>query len=394
MGMPKLTTRQVANLKEPGFYGDGEGLHLKVSAGGGKSWILRTMVHGKRRDFGLGSASLVPLAEARETARAYRKVARQGGDPMALRKQKAILFSVAARRVYEQNRPTWRNAKHASGWMGSVEKYALPVLGDRLIHTIGTADVLEVITPIWTTKHETARRLKQRLSTIFDWAKGNGFYPHENPVNGVTKSLPRVKADPEHMAAMHWRDLPAFMDALSWREGVSARTLEFIILTASRSNEARGARWEEIDFDEQTWTVPRNRMKRGKPHRVPLSLEAMAVLDHQRGLDPEYIFPSATRGKDGKNRPQSVMVFKALFKRMGHDGFTTHGFRSTFRDWCSEQAMVQREVAEMALSHAVGNDVERAYARSDLFERRRALMDAWAAFTTAKTGNVTRLVRI
>lgn len=390
--MPKLTTRQVASLKEPGFYGDGEGLHLKVSAGGGKSWILRTVVHGKRRDFGLGSASVVPLAEARETARTYRKVARQGGDPMALRKQKEILFSVAARRVYEQSRPTWRNAKHASTWLASMERYALPVLGNRLIHTIGTADVLEVITPIWTTKHETARRLKQRLSTIFDWAKGNGFYPHENPVNGVIKSLPRVKAEPEHMAAMNWRDLPTFMEALSQREGVSARTLEFIILTASRSNEARGARWEEIDLDAQTWTVPSIRMKRGKSHRVPLSLEAMAILNQQRGLDPEYIFPSTTRDKGGTSRPQSVMVFKALFKRMGHDGFTTHGFRSTFRDWCGEQAMVQREVAEMALSHAVGNDVERAYARSDLFERRRTLMNAWAAYAMGNQGNITQMV--
>ncbi|MBG6199960.1 integrase [Labrenzia sp. EL_13] len=392
--MAKLTTKKVANLKEPGFYGDGEGLHLKVSKGGGKSWILRTMVHGKRRDLGLGSASLVSLAEAREISRTYRKVARQGGDPISMRKQKEILFSEAAHRVHEQNLPTWRNAKHATSWFSSLERYAFPAIGDRHIHTIGTADVLEIITPLWTTKHETARRLKQRLSTIFDWAKGNGLYPHENPVNGTTKSLPKVKVNPEHMAAMHWQDLPAFMRNLAERVGVSARTLEFIILTASRSGEARGAKWEEIDFERKTWTIPGDRMKRGKPHRVPLSPDAMDVLATQRGLDPDYVFPSTQLGKDGKARPQSVMVFKALFMRMGYEGFTTHGFRSTFRDWCSEQAMVQREVAEIALSHAVGNDVERAYARSDLFERRRSLMNAWAAYATGKTGTVTKLVRV
>ncbi len=391
--MAKLTTRKVTSLKEPGFYGDGEGLHLKVSKGGGKSWILRTVVHGRRRDFGLGSASLVPLAEAREISRSYRKIARQGGDPMALRKQKEILFSEAARRVHEQRLPTWRNAKHASGWLSAVERFAFPILGDRLISTIETADINSVISPLWTTKHETARRLKQRLSTIFDWAKGNGFYPHENPLNGITESLPKMKRDPEHMAAMHWRDLPAFIHALNEREGVSARTLEFIILTAARSNEARGARWDEIDVDAQTWTVPGDRMKRGKPHRVPLSPEAMQVVEQQRGLDDDYIFPSATRGKDGSTRPQSVMVFKALFKRMGQDGFTTHGFRSTFRDWCSEQAMVQREVAEMALAHAISSQTERAYARSDLFDRRRSLMEAWAAYATGKHGTVTQMVR-
>ncbi len=176
-------------------------------------------------------------------------------------------------------------------------------------------------------------------------------------------------------------------------EGVSARTLEFIILTASRSGEARGARWSEFDFDEKVWTVPGSRMKRGLPHRVPLSPEALAVLEQVRGLDDDIVFPSAKRDKAGKARDQSVMVFKALFGRMNRDGFTTHGFRSTFRDWCSESAHADREVAEAALSHASGNEVERAYARSDLFERRRALMDAWGRYATGKAGDVVRMVR-
>lgn len=375
------------------MYGDGEGLYLRVGPTGGKSWILRTTVFGKRRSLGLGSASLVSLAEAREKGRSLRKVARDGGDPFQKRNQETLTFAAAAERVHAEYTPTWRNAKHAQTWLASIERYANPVIGDRPMTNIVTADLLMVLSPIWTTKHETAKRLKQRLSTIFDWAKGNGFYPNENPLNGVTKSLPRVSVNPEHMAAMHWQTLPTFMEDLEDREGVSARTLEFIILTASRSNEARGARWREVDLDNQIWTVPGDRMKRGKPHRVPLSPEAIAILDRQYGLDPDYVFPSATRGKDGKSRPQSVMVFKALFKRMERDGFTTHGFRSTYRDWCGEQAMVQRELAEMALAHAIGNQTERAYARSDLFDRRRNLMNAWAAFATGKTGRVTQLVR-
>lgn len=200
------------------------------------------MVHGRRRDFGLGSASLVQWAEAREISRSYRKIARQGGDPLAARGIPEIRFRKVAETVYELNRPSWRNAKHAQGWISSIEQYADPVLGDRVLETIGTADVLSVLSPIWTTKHETARRVKQRLSTIFDWAKGNGFYSKENPVNGVTKSLPKVKLVAKHMPALPWQELPVFMADLDHRDGISARTLEFLILTGLRSNEVRGAR--------------------------------------------------------------------------------------------------------------------------------------------------------
>lgn len=189
--MAKLTAKKVASLNEPGFYGDGEGLHLKVSKGGGKLWILRAMVHSRRRDFGLGSASLVPLAEAREISRSYRKIARQGGDPLAARRMPEMRFREAAETVYELNRPSWRNANHAQGWISSIEQYADPVLGDRVIDTIGTADVLTVLSPIWATKNETARRVKQRLSKIFDWAKGNGFYSKENSVNGGPNRFPK-----------------------------------------------------------------------------------------------------------------------------------------------------------------------------------------------------------
>ena len=391
--MPKLTAKKVEHLRLPGFFGDGEGLYLKVGRGGAKSWILRTVVHGRRRDLGLGSASLVSLAEARTKARAYRKIAREGGDPDAVRKRESLTFAEAARRVHAQLMPTWKNRKHAETWLATVENHASARFGNRPLHTIGTADILAVLAPIWTEKHETAKRLKQRLATIFDWAKGAGQYPHENPVNGVKKALPSVKLRPEHLAAMAWCDLPAFMQDLAGRDGISARTLEFLILTATRSGEARGARWREIDLDAREWLIPGARMKRGVPHRVPLSPAAVAVLERVRGLDADLVFPSTQLDPQGEARPQSVMVFKALLGRMGADGFTVHGFRSTFRDWCSESAHADREVAEAALSHATGNEVERAYARSDLFDRRRALMDAWGRFATGKSGEVVELVR-
>lgn len=209
----------------------------------------------------------------------------------------------------------------------------------------------------------------------------------------MKKALPTVKQRPEHLAAMTWRDLPAFMEDLSGREVVSARTLEFLILTATRSGEARGARWSEIDLDAREWLIPAVRMKRGVPHHVPLSPAAVEVLNRVRGLDADLVFPRVQRDRSDVARPQSVMVFKALLKRMGAEGFTVHGFRSTFRDWCSESAHADREVAEAALSHATGNEVERAYARSDLFERRRALMEAWGRFATGGTGEVVDLVR-
>ncbi|MGC9420146.1 MAG: tyrosine-type recombinase/integrase, partial [Rhodovulum sp.] len=391
--VPKLTTKKVENLRQPGFYGDGEGLYLKVGSGGARSWILRTVVHGRRRDLGLGAASLVSLAEARTKARAYRKIAREGGDPDTIRKRESLTFEEAAARVHAQLLPTWKNRKHAETWLATVENYANPKFGKRPLHTIGSADILSVLSPIWTDKHETARRLKQRLSTIFDWAKGAGHYPHENPVAGLTKALPAVKRKAVHMAAMPWRELPAFMAQLAAREAVSARCLEFLILTALRSGEVRGAEWSEFDLDEAVWLVPDARMKRGLPHRVPLSPEALAVLQKVRGLDPDCVFPSPKRGKDHKAQPLSVMAFKPLLGRMGADGFTVHGFRSTFRDWCSESAHADREVAETALSHATGNEVERAYARSDLFDRRRALMKAWGRFATGGSGEFVELVR-
>jgi len=381
----------VETLKAKGEYLDGSGLFLRITDGGSKSWYLRTTVHGRLKKIGLGSADHVSLAKAREEAAKLRAIARQGGDPSAERKREMLTFEEAARRVHAALLPTWRNQKHAETWLSTIENYACPEFGSRRIDTIGSADILAVLSPVWTKKPETAKRLKQRLSTVFDWAKGAGHYPHENPVNGVKRALPTVKRRPEHLAALPWREIPAFMSELRERSAVSARALEFIILTASRSGEVRGARWAELDGD--VWTVPGERMKRGLPHRVPLSDAALNVLERVRGLDGDLIFPSPLRRNEGHARPLSVMGFKPLLARMGREGFTVHGFRSTFRDWCSESARVPREVAEAALSHATGNEVERAYARSDLLDQRRGLMKLWAAHVTGSEGGVVHLQR-
>jgi integrase len=322
-----------------------------------------------------------------------RKVAREGGDPDAVRKRNSLSFWQAAETVHAQLVPTWKNAKHAASWLQMIRTYAKPLLGDRPLESVTTADLLAVLAPLWTEQNETASRLKQRLGTIFDWAKGAGQYHAENPIAGLKRALPTVRRRKEHRAALAWQEVPEFIADLHRREGMSARCLEFLILTAARSIEARGARWAEIDIKQGVWTVPAERMKRGIVHRVPLTLQAIEVLQQVRGLDDDLVFPSVQRDKAGRVRPMSDMVFKNLFLRMKREGFTTHGFRSSFRDWASESAHAEREVAEAALSHAVGNEVERAYARSDLFERRRKLMDAWGRFCADEQGNVVEMVR-
>jgi integrase len=346
----------------------------------------------------------VTLADAREKALALRKVARAGGDPDAERKaaeraakeaaaRDLMTFGRAAEAVYAKLLPGWRNGKHAETWIGSLRLYAFPRLEKRSLQSITRDDLLKVLEPIWTTKPETARRLRQRIQTVIEWGKGEGHFFGENPVDQLGLSLGTVKAAAKHLAAMPWRNVPAFWAQLSEREGASSACLRFAILTAARSGEARGATWAEIDLEGSAWNVPGERMKRGVPHRVPLSAEALALLETMRGLDPVLCFPSPQRGKDGP-RPLSDMAFKLLFRRMGVEGFTSHGFRSAFRDWCSESAKADPELAEAALSHATGNAVVRAYARSDLFDRRRDLMQAWARFVTGQAaGEVVQLVR-
>jgi integrase len=385
--MPKLTVKLIQAIKEAGRYGDGDGLYLEVGRTGSKSWILRTTVQGRRRDIGLGGISWVSLAEAREKARALRKIAKDGGDPLAERRAEEGMptFEEAARIVYENLKPGWRKGGvHVKHWISSMERFVFPVIGQRPINTIRSGDVLTVLTPIWHKTPETARRVKRRIRQVMQWAKGANLYPGENPVEAAEGSLPRhVAGQVQHYAAMPYDALPSFMAELAGRKGVSALALRFLILTAARSGEVRGVTWAEIDRDAAVWTIPGHRMKAKKDYRVPLTAEALAALDAVRGLDLDFVFPGQRRG-----RPMSDMTLTAVLRRMGRGEFTAHGFRSTFRDWAAERTNVPREIAELCLAHFVGNAVERAYRRSDLFDKRRDLLERWARWCGSASADV------
>ena len=388
--MPKLTVKLIQAIKEAGRYGDGGGLYLEVGRTGSKSWILRTTVQGRRRDLGLGGISWVSLAEARDKARAFRKIAKDGGDPLAERRTKEGMptFEEAARIVYETLKPGWRKGGvHVKHWIRSLERLVFPVIGQRPINTIQSGDVLTVLTPIWHKTPETARRVKRRIRQVMQWAKGSNLYTGENPVDAADGSLPRhSKGETRHYAAMPYAEIPVFTRELEGRAGIAAMALRFTILTAARSGEVRGATWAEIDREAAVWTIPGARMKANKDHHVPLTAEALAVLDAARGLDPDLVFPGQRRGK-----PMSDMTLAAVLKRMDRGDVTVHGFRSTFRDWAAECTNVPREIAELSLAHEVGNAVERAYRRSDLFEKRRGLMERWAVFANGGEAKVVRL---
>jgi len=385
--MGKLTARKVDALKEPGHYVDGDGLALLIGKRGGKSWILRTMVRGKRRDIGLGGVSWVSLAEAREKAREARKIAREGGDPIAARKALVDCpsFEEAARKVHsDQIVGQGKNGKHKSQWINTLVTYAFPHIGAKSVRDIDQSDVLRVLAPIWTEKAETARRVRQRIKTVMDWARTAGHFEGVNPVEGVERGLAKQRDTVEHHAAMPWKDVPAFLPSLG--ESVAASALRFLILTAARTGEVIGARWSEIDFEESLWIIPAERMKAEREHRVPLTDEALAILVNMRGLDDEFVFPGQKRGKGLSN-----MAMAQLLKRMGRTDITVHGFRSSFRDWAEERGNMPREVAELSLAHEVGNAVERAYRRSDLIEKRRTLMERWAQFCVVENAEVIRL---
>jgi integrase len=376
-----LTAVQVRQIKTPGRHADGGGLYLFVEPSGAKRWVLRTVVGGRRRDIGLGSARLVSLVEARETAALYRKTARNGGDPIAEHRpaRKAVpTFAQAARQVHAQLSPGWRNPKHAAQWLATLEQYAFPIFGDRQVDQVDGADVLRALTPIWLDKPETARRVRQRIRAVFDWAKGTGHRAGDNPVDGLTRVLPRQNDAAKHHAAMPYSDLPAFMEALNGTNiGEPTRlALQLLILTAARTNEILKARWSEIDFDSATWTVPSTRMKARREHRVPLAPSAIAALNRAKQLSSgsDFVFPGGSTA-----RPLSNMVLLQVLRRMKLT-VTAHGFRSTFRDWAAEQTNFPREVCEMALAHTIKNKAEAAYRRGDLLDKRRDLMEAWAVY--------------
>ncbi len=377
----KLTKKLVENLG-PGRHGDGAGLYLVVDPSGARRWIVRVTVKGQknrkgaplRTDFGLGGAGIVTLNQARERALEYRRMAKTGLNPRFNAQRDIPTFEEISRQVHIDRMPTWKNAKHGQQWLNTLRDYAFPKIGRMPIDSIGQPEVLMCLAPIWTEKHETAKRLSQRIKTVLDVAKSKGFRSGENPVTAIkdAKVLPTVKAKPKHHDAMPWRDVPAFYAELNARTAIAAKALQFTILTASRTTEVLDMQWPEIDFEARLWTVPAVRMKGGKEHRVPLTDEMLAILKPLKAMASDYVFEGQKRHK-----PLSNMSMLMLLRRMRRDGFTVHGFRSSFRDWASEAANAPRELAEAALAHQVGSDVERAYARSDLLERRRELMAKW-----------------
>jgi len=381
--MPKIVRNALSPVKirllsRAGRYADGNGLHLVVDDRGAKRWVLRTLVHGKRRDMGLGSLSIVSLAEARKRAAAYRLVARDGGDPIAERRQAnrpVLTFKEAAEAVHASHSKGWKNPKHRDQWINTLRDYAFETIGAKRVNSITTSDVLRVLTPIWLEKPETARRVRQRMRTVLDWAKAAGHRDGDNPVEGVGDGLPKQKNRAEHHAALPYAELYPFLTALheSAAYDTTKLALEFLILTATRTGEVIGAQWSEIDTKAKTWTIPAERMKTQREHRVPLSDRCMAILKQARKLSGKtYVFPGADN-----DTPLSNMAFLMALRRMGHD-VTAHGFRSAFRDWAAERTTFPREVCEAALAHSNPDKVEAAYLRSDLFEQRRALMDKWA----------------
>lgn len=395
--MPKkllnaLTPLSVKNAK-PGRHADGQGLHLLVKDTGARSWVYRYMLRGKSRDLGLGPAGKegISLADARDMAAALRLKVKAGIDPLAERQEAEaaafaraqaeaatrVTFKVAAEGYIETNEGNWRNDKHRQQWRNTLSTYAYPIIGHLPVAEVTTSHVLEILEPIWKAKAETASRVRGRIETILDAAKARGYRSGENPARWrghIAQILPaRARLTRGHHKAMAYEAIPAFVEQMRERSAVAALALEYTILTAARTGEVLGATWDEVDLDKAVWTIPADRMKAGREHRVPLSQRAVEILKEVQLLGKEWLFPAAKGGK------LSGMAMTMLLRRMDADT-TVHGFRSAFRDWAAECTSFPHEVAEMALAHTIENKVERAYRRGDLFDKRRKLMNEWAAF--------------
>lgn len=387
----ELSPLEVRRLTLPGRWSVGgtDGLALQVTPSGARSWVLRMAAGGRQREMGLGSFPTVPLAEAREKARQHRALAKQGLDPIASRRaarsaasaerQAQKTFSEVAAQYIAQHEKLWKNAKHQAQWAATLRTYAEPSIGKLLVRDIRSAHVIEVLEPIWTTKTETATRVRSRIELVLDYATARGYREGLNPARwkgNLDAALPNASkvAPVRHHAAVEVKEVESFMKRLRSQEGLGARALEFAVLTAARSGEVRGATWSEVDLEAALWTIPASRMKSGREHRVPLSKPAIKLLRSLPAdqLPGDFVFP-------GMRGPLSDMSLTAVLRRMGVSA-TAHGFRSTFRDWVSESTEHSGEVAEMALSHVVGDKVEAAYRRGDLLEKRIALMTDWASF--------------
>jgi integrase len=391
----RLTALKVTrSVGKPGMYADGSGLYLQVTSGGA-SWIYRYMLNGRAREMGLGPLALYGLQDARVKALENRRLRHERIDPIEARRAarmkakldaaKSITFKQCAESYIKAHRAGWRNGKHAAQWEATLATYAEPTIGALPVQAIDTALVVKIIEPIWTTKPETAGRLRGRIEAVLDWATVRSYRTGENPARWrghLDKLLPaRAKVRKvEHHAAMPYGELPGFLVALREQEGIGARALEFTILTAARTGETIGATWNEISESEKLWTVKGDRMKAGREHRVPLTSRALAILKEMKpasGGETDFIFPGGKRGK-----PLSNMAMTAVLRRMGRGDLTVHGFRGSFRDWAAERTSFPSEVVEMALAHVVSDKVEAAYRHGDLFDKRRRLMDAWAEYLT------------
>lgn len=397
----KLSAGGVVKKKKPGHYGDGGGLWLQVAGGGSKSWVFRFTMHGKAREMGLGPLHTVTLAEAREKARACRASVLEGVDPIEGRNAhnlsaqaaaaRALTFDQCAEQYIETHRAAWRNAKHQAQWAATLATYASPVFGKLPVSAVDTALVLKVLSPIWTAKTETAKRVRGRIESVLSWATVQKLRTGDNPARWKDH-LSELLAAPErvatvaHHAALHYTKIGAFMQQLRAEQGTSARAVEFVVLTAARTSEAFNATRDEFDLDAGVWTIPAARMKAGRPHRVPLSKAALSLVKSSMSdQGSNYVFQGAKEGK-----PLSNMAGLMLLKRMGHGAITVHGFRSSFRDWAAELTNFPREVAEAALAHVLKDKTEAAYQRADLLERRSKMMQAWADYCArpAASGNV------
>jgi len=377
----RLTAATIRAITKIGMHADGNGLYLKVDANGSKRWIQRIMINGKRCDIGLGSAGLVTLAEARETALQHRKAARAGEDPLAAKKlsQAILTFKEAAEAVHALNKPTWRNEKHGDQWINTLDKFAFPFIGNKRVSTITSADILHVLSPIWNTHPETARRVKQRIGTVMKWTMAKGWRT-DNPAEAVSQGLSKHdRSKVQHRKALPYDKVADAIEVVRSSDAgmVTKLAFEFLVLTATRSVETREARWSEVDLEKKVWTIPASRMKAKKEHRVPLTDRSLAILKAVapfKQAKSDFIFPGTK-----EDRPLSDMTFSKLMKELAIPA-VPHGFRSSFRDWAGEATAHSREVIEFALAHVIKDKAEAAYARSDLFEKRRTLMADWESY--------------
>jgi integrase len=385
----RLSPLKVQKLKRKGMHADGGNLYLRISESGSRAWMFRYSDNGKLHDMGLGPVHTISLPRARELAREYRELLLQGVDPIAHRRAsvaarraadaKAVTFKQCADAYIASHEAGWRNASHRQQWTNTLAQYAHPTIGSLPVAAIDTALVMKVLEPIWRTIPETATRVRGRIEAVLDWAKARGFRSGENVarwkghLDHLLPARAKLRAV-KHLPAMPYTEIGAFVASLRQEISLGARALEFAILTGARTGEVLGAKWNEVDLAAKVWIVPPERMKANKTHRVPLSEAAVALLGQLPRLN-EHVFP-------GQRGAFSDKIMQLTLRRMGYGNFTVHGFRSSFRTWCSEQTSFPREVCEMALAHAIPNAVEAAYRRGDLFEKRRRLMEAWAEFCT------------